>query len=275
MQKKMLVLAAVVASSLFVGCAKKEGGAEGGSAAPSGDLQTDAQKFGYSIGVDLGRSLAPVREDVDIEALKAGLDDAAKAAAKVEEAKKALAAKPDDAKLKEALAEAEKLPGIKLDEKQREEVKMNVAKKLQEKQVAERTKQSETAKAAGEKFLAENGKKAGVKTTASGLQYEVITEGKGTKPKASDTVTVHYKGTLLNGEEFDSSYSRNQPVTFPLANVIPGWTEGVQLMTPGSKYKFYIPSALGYGERGAGVKIGPNETLVFEVELLSVGEEKK
>ncbi|PPE75296.1 hypothetical protein C3942_04050 [Solimonas fluminis] len=271
----MLVLAAVVASSLFVGCAKKEGGAEGGSAAPSGDLQTDAQKFGYSIGVDLGRSLAPVREDVDIEALKAGLDDAAKAAAKVEEAKKALAAKPDDAKLKEALAEAEKLPGIKLDEKQREEVKMNVAKKLQEKQVAERTKQSETAKAAGEKFLAENGKKAGVKTTASGLQYEVITEGKGTKPKASDTVTVHYKGTLLNGEEFDSSYSRNQPVTFPLANVIPGWTEGVQLMTPGSKYKFYIPSALGYGERGAGVKIGPNETLVFEVELLSVGEEKK
>jgi len=275
MQKKMLVLAAVVASSLFVGCAKKEGGAEGGSAAPSGDLQTDAQKFGYSIGVDLGRSLAPVREDVDIEALKAGLDDAAKAAAQVEEAKKALAAKPDDAKLKEALAEAEKLPGIKLDEKQREEVKMNVAKKLQEKQVAERTKQSETAKAAGEKFLAENGKKAGVKTTASGLQYEVITEGKGTKPKASDTVTVHYKGTLLNGEEFDSSYSRNQPVTFPLANVIPGWTEGVQLMTPGSKYKFYIPSALGYGERGAGVKIGPNETLVFEVELLSVGEEKK
>jgi FKBP-type peptidyl-prolyl cis-trans isomerase FkpA len=275
MQKKMLVLAAVVASSLFAGCAKKEGGAEGGSSAPSGDLQTDAQKFGYSIGVDLGRSLAPVKDDVDVEALKAGLDDAAKAAAKVEEAKKALAAKPDDAKLKEALAEAEKMPDIKLDEKQREEVKMNVAKKLQEKQVAERTKQSETAKTAGEKFLAENGKKAGVKTTASGLQYEVITEGKGTKPKASDTVTVHYKGTLLNGEEFDSSYSRNQPVTFPLANVIPGWTEGVQLMTPGSKYKFYIPSALGYGERGAGVKIGPNETLVFEVELLSVGEEKK
>ena len=274
MQKKMLVLAAVVASSLSVACAKKEGGAESGGAAGSGDLQTDAQKFGYSIGVDLGRSLAPVKDDVDVKALKAGLDDAAAAAAKIEEAKKALAAKPDDAKLKEALAEAEKMPGIKLDEKQREEVKMNVAKKLQEKQVTERNKQSETAKAAGEQFLAENAKKAGVKTTSSGLQYEVITEGKGTKPKASDTVTVHYKGTLLNGEEFDSSYSRNQPVTFPLANVIPGWTEGVQLMTPGSKYKFYIPSELGYGERGAGVKIGPNETLVFEVELLSVGEQK-
>ncbi|AXQ31216.1 FKBP-type peptidyl-prolyl cis-trans isomerase [Solimonas sp. K1W22B-7] len=245
MQKKMLVLAAVAASSLFVACAKKEGATAEGATAAAGELTTDAQKFGYSIGVDLGKSLAPVKADVDVESLKAGLDDAVSG----------------------------KTP--KLDDKQREEVKMTVAKKLQEKQVAEREKQAGKAKTDGEKFLAENGKKAGVKTTASGLQYEVLTEGKGAHPKASDTVTVHYKGTLLNGEEFDSSYSRNQPVTFPLGNVIPGWTEGVQLMTPGSKYKFYIPSALGYGERGAGVKIGPNETLVFEVELLSVGEEKK
>jgi len=240
MQKKMLVLALVAATSFIGACGKKEDGA----AASAGELTTDAQKFGYSIGVDLGKSLQPVKDDVDVASLKAGLDDA--------------------------------VNGVtpKLDDKQREEVKMTVAKKLQEKQVAEREAQSGKAKEAGEKFLAENGKKEGVKTTASGLQYEVITEGKGAHPKATDTVTVHYKGTLLNGEEFDSSYSRNQPVTFPLGNVIPGWTEGVQLMTPGSKYKFYIPSALGYGERGAGVKIGPNETLVFEVELLSVGEPK-
>src|SRR3546814_14554371 len=98
-------------------------------------------------------------------------------------------------------------------------------------------------------------------TTASGLQYEVLTEGKGSHPKATDTVTVNYKGSLINGEEFDSSYSRGQPVSFPLNNVIPGWTEGVQLMTPGSKYKVYIPSELGYGERGAGVQNGPNQEL--------------
>jgi FKBP-type peptidyl-prolyl cis-trans isomerase FkpA len=130
---------------------------------------------------------------------------------------------------------------------------------------------AEDNKAAGEKFLAENGKKPTVKTTASGLQYEVLTEGKGaTHPTATDNVTVHYKGTLLNGTEFDSSYSRNEPTSFPLNAVIPGWTEGVQLMTEGSKYKFYIPSALAYGENGAGGKIGPNEALVFEVELLKI-----
>lgn len=237
MQKKMLVLAAAAAISLTAACAKKEGDA---GATAAGDLNTDAQKFGYAIGIDLGKSLQPVKDDVDIASLKAGLDDAVGGATP------------------------------KMDDAAREQIKITVAKKLQEKQVADREKQSEKAKAEGEKFLAENAKKAGVKTTASGLQYEVLTEGKGEHPKATDTVTVHYKGTLLNNEEFDSSYSRNQPVTFPLANVIPGWTEGVQLMTPGAKYKFYIPSALGYGERGAGVKIGPNETLVFEVELISV-----
>lgn len=273
MQKKMLVLAAVAASSLFVGCAKKEEGAKD-AAAPAG-LSSDAQKFGYAIGVDLGRSLATVGEAADIEALKKGLDDSTAAAKKVEAAKKALAEKPGDEKLKAALEEANKLPGVKMDEKQREEIKMTVAKQLQEKHVADRNKQSETAKGAGEKFLAENGKKTGVKTTASGLQYEVLTEGKGPHPKTTDTVTVHYKGTLLNGEEFDSSHSRGQPVTFPVSGVIPGWTEGLQLMSAGSKYKLYVPSALAYGEQGAGVRIGPNETLVFEVELLSIGEPKK
>jgi FKBP-type peptidyl-prolyl cis-trans isomerase len=128
----------------------------------------------------------------------------------------------------------------------------------------------EENKAAGEKFLAENGKKPTIKTTASGLQYEVITEGKGKKPIATDNVTVHYKGTTIDSKEFDSSYSRGEPASFPLNGVIPGWTEGVQLMAEGSKYKFYIPSNLAYGENGAGGAIGPNETLIFEVELIKI-----
>jgi FKBP-type peptidyl-prolyl cis-trans isomerase len=129
----------------------------------------------------------------------------------------------------------------------------------------------EENKAAGEKFLAENTKKPNVKTTASGLQYEVLTPGKGkTNPAATDNVTVHYKGTSLDGKEFDSSYSRGKPTSFPLNGVIPGWTEGVQLMTEGAKYKFYIPSTLAYGENGAGGAIGPNETLIFEVELIKI-----
>lgn len=123
----------------------------------------------------------------------------------------------------------------------------------------------------GQQFLAENAKKEGVKTTSSGLQYEVIKEGAGKSPKATDTVLVHYKGTLLDGTEFDSSYSRNEPISFPLNRVIPGWTEGVQLMKEGAKYKFFIPSNLAYGSTGTpGGPIGPNETLVFEVELLKV-----
>lgn len=128
--------------------------------------------------------------------------------------------------------------------------------------------------AEGEKFLTENGKREGVTTTASGLQYEVLKKADGPKPTAADTVTVHYKGTLLNGKEFDSSYSRNEPTTFPLGGVIPGWTEGLQLMNVGSKFKFVIPSKLAYGERGAGADIGPNATLVFEVELISIGDKK-
>jgi len=126
----------------------------------------------------------------------------------------------------------------------------------------------------GKKFLEENKNKPNVKTTESGLQYEVITLGNGVKPKATDQVTVHYKGTLLNGKQFDSSYDRGEPVTFPLNQVIPGWTEGVQLMPIGSKYKFYIPYNLAYGERGAGQDIPPYSTLIFDVELLKIGEAK-
>jgi len=127
----------------------------------------------------------------------------------------------------------------------------------------------------GETFLAQNKTKPGIKTTASGLQYEVITEGTGTQPKGTDKVTVHYKGTLLNGFEFDSSYKRNEPTSFGLNQVIPGWTEGVALMKEGGKYRFFIPYKLAYGARGAGQDIPPYSTLIFEVELIKVGEKEQ
>ncbi|MBJ59294.1 MAG: peptidylprolyl isomerase [Flavobacteriales bacterium] len=131
-------------------------------------------------------------------------------------------------------------------------------------------KKSQEAISTGQAFLDENGKKEGVTTTASGLQYEVLTNGTGSTPVETDQVTVHYHGTLVDGTVFDSSIERGQPATFPVNGVIPGWVEALQLMNVGSKYKLYIPSDLAYGERGAGGLIGPNETLIFEVELLSI-----
>ena len=128
----------------------------------------------------------------------------------------------------------------------------------------------EENKAQGAAFLAENAKKPAIKTTASGLQYEIVSAGTGTKsPSATDNVTVHYKGTTIDGKEFDSSYSRGEPATFPLNHVIPGWTEGVQLMKEGAKYRFFIPSDLAYGAQGAG-PIEPNSTLIFDVELIKI-----
>lgn len=141
---------------------------------------------------------------------------------------------------------------------------------MEEKANAEAQKAASENSEKGKAYLAENAKKEGVKVTASGLQYEVIKEGTGKKPAATDTVSVHYEGTLINGQVFDSSIRRGQPVEFPLNRVIPGWTEGVQLMSVGSKYRFVIPSNLAYGEHGAGGAIGPNETLIFEVELLDI-----
>lgn len=131
-------------------------------------------------------------------------------------------------------------------------------------------KKSQEATNKGQAFLDENATKEGVVTTASGLQYQVLTEGQGAKPVASDEVTVHYHGTLIDGTVFDSSVDRGQPATFPVGGVIQGWVEALQLMNVGSKYKLFIPSNLAYGERGAGGSIGPNETLIFEVELLSI-----
>jgi len=144
-------------------------------------------------------------------------------------------------------------------------------KNLAEKQKVNTMKMAEENKKKGDAFLAENKTKEGVVTTASGLQYKVLRAGKGAKPKLEDTVTTHYRGTLINGTEFDSSYSRNEPVSFPVKGVIPGWTEALQLMETGSKWQLFIPSDLAYGPKGAGGVIGPNETLIFEVELLSIG----
>ncbi|MFP3090615.1 FKBP-type peptidyl-prolyl cis-trans isomerase [Treponema sp. TIM-1] len=132
------------------------------------------------------------------------------------------------------------------------------------------TRQAEESRKKNDRFLAENSKKEGVVITASGLQFEVITEGQGRKPSATDVVTVNYEGTLIDGTVFDSSYSRGEPAEFPLDQVIPGWAEGIQLMNVGSVYRLYIPSSLAYGEQGAGNMIPPNSALIFQVELLSI-----
>jgi len=141
---------------------------------------------------------------------------------------------------------------------------------LQTFEQAAAAEEASAAAAGGLAYLEENKAKEGVTVTDSGLQWEVITEGDGPKPTAEDTVSVHYVGTLLDGTEFDSSVARGQPAEFPLGGVIPGWTEGLQLMNTGSKYRFVIPSELAYGERGAGQAIGPGATLIFEVELLEI-----
>lgn len=143
-------------------------------------------------------------------------------------------------------------------------------RKQEEKQRAEAAEKYKGAKSEGEKYLSENAKKEGVVTLPSGLQYQVLKEGNGKSPKATDKVVCHYEGMLIDGTMFDSSVQRGEPATFPLNGVIAGWTEGLQLMKEGAKYRFYIPYQLGYGERGAGASIPPFATLVFDVELIEV-----
>jgi FKBP-type peptidyl-prolyl cis-trans isomerase FklB len=150
-----------------------------------------------------------------------------------------------------------------------QELKVKQTEK-QAKQAAEMKKIGEESKKEGEAFLAENKKKEGVVTLPSGLQYKVLVEGKGPSPKVTDTVTTHYRGSLINGKEFDNSYVRNTPATFAVNAVIPGWIEALQLMKVGSKWQIYIPGPLGYGEQGGGSDIPPNATLIFDIELLSI-----
>lgn len=154
-----------------------------------------------------------------------------------------------------------------------EQAQQTIASFKQEFSAKQQTRNAQLAvknKAAGDAFLAANKNQPGVETLPDGLQYLVLTKGTGATPTPSDTVTVNYRGTLIDGTEFDSSYKRNEPIEFPLNQVIRGWTEGVQLMKEGAKYQFYIPSKLAYGSRGAGGAIGPDETLIFDVELLKV-----
>lgn len=203
-------------------------------------LKDERDKVSYSIGVDIGSTFKKQNMDINPDALMSGLRDATSGA-------------------KQQMTEEEMRTTM-----------TNFSNSMREKQAAVAKEAGAKNAAEGEKFLAENKGKEGVKTTASGLQYKVIKEGTGPTPKETDTVETHYRGTLLNGTEFDSSYSRNEPATFPVNRVIKGWTEALQMMKVGSKYQLFIPASLAYGERGAGQEIGPNQTLQFEVELLGI-----
>ncbi len=208
--------------------------------APTPNLKSEASKFSYAVGMNFGHSLQRFPVTLDKEALLAGITAAIN-------------------KEKTLLTPREAQQTIQ-----------SVMKKQQEQAMFKRKAQGEKNKKAGLEFLAENSKKEGVKTTVSGLQYKILREGDGATPKATDTVKVNYKGTLLDGTVFDSSYDRGQPISFPLNGVIKGWTEGLQLVKVGGKIRLFIPPELAYGKRGAGGKIGPNQTLIFDVELLGI-----
>lgn len=206
-------------------------------------LETVKEKASYAMGQQMVSNIVRVAPEIDQASLLQGIKDA-------------LEQKPsliDDQAKAEALNEYNEVLQKALLERLNAEAESNL-------------------KAAGE-FLEKNRLKDGVTVTESGLQYEMLQEGQGANPETTDNVTVHYRGTLLDGKEFDSSYARGEPVTFPLNQVIPGWTEGLQLMQPGARYKFYIPPELAYGARGAANAIPPNAALIFEVELLSIEKE--
>lgn len=198
-------------------------------------------KLSYALGIGIGSQLA------GMGAKELNIDDFAQA-------------------IKDVISGSE----LKVDNAEAQTLVQNFFQEQEAKQQVAAAEAGKVAKAAGEAFLAENGKKDGVVTLPSGLQYQVLKEGNGKKPSATDQVVCHYEGTLIDGTVFDSSYKRNQPATFGLNQVIAGWTEGVQLMQEGAKYRFFIPYNLAYGERGAGAQIPPFAALVFDVELIEV-----
>jgi len=203
-------------------------------------LATQKDKVSYAIGMNIGTNLHRQSVDVDPKILQQGIEDALAGG-------------------KTLLSEDEARATLT-------ELQNDVRKKQQEKM----QQAGEANKKEGDAFLATNKGKEGVFTLASGLQYKVLTSGAGPKPTASDSVVCNYRGTLIDGKEFDSSYKRGQPATFPVGGVIKGWTEALQLMPVGSKWQLFVPSELAYAERGSGPDIGPNATLIFEVELLSI-----
>lgn len=204
------------------------------------ELTTFTDKVSYVLGSDIGASLKESKTEINLEAFYNGIED--------------------------SLNDRE----LKLDPEQTAALKMEFSQKLQKDYAARIEEAGRKNLAEGEAFLKENKDKAGVVTTVSGLQYKVLTEGDGPVPAATDRVKVNYRGTLISGKEFDSSFERQEPVTFQLDSVIPGWVEALQMMKVGSKYQLFIPSALAYGEREVGPEIGPNSTLIFEVELLGI-----
>lgn len=203
-------------------------------------LETIEQKAGYSFGVDFVRRLQAQSVDLDMDALTRGIDDAANA---------------------QTLA---------LSDEEMNQVKTEFQQKLREAMIKKQTEMAATNLEVGKKFLEENGKKEGVVTTESGLQYKILTPGDGPKPTLEDTVVTNYRGTVIDGQVFDSSYERGTPATFPVTGVIKGWTEALQLMKVGAKWQLFIPSDLAYGPSQRSELIQPNSTLIFEIELLEI-----
>jgi FKBP-type peptidyl-prolyl cis-trans isomerase len=203
-------------------------------------LASEKDRVSYMIGMDIGKSLKPISGEIDVDVLARAIRDV-------------LAGQP------------------RMNDTEATEIMQAFSQKMQAKQQEEARALGQRNAAAGKAFLAENGRKPGVVTTASGLQYQVLVPGNGAKPKAESTVKVHYTGTLLDGTKFDSSLDRGEPAEFMLSSVVPGWTEALQLMPKGAKYKLWIPAELAYGEQGTpGGPIPPNSVLVFEVELLDM-----
>lgn len=197
-------------------------------------------KTSYSIGVNLGKQLALTKDDINLDKFIVGLQDAFAG------------------------------NDTKIPENEMQEAMASFREQMQKKQMAKQAEAADKNKAEGDAFLAANKKKDGVKVLESGLQYKVIKSGDGKSPTDKDTVVTHYKGNLINGDVFDSSYDRGQPATFPVTGVIKGWTEALQKMKVGDKWELYVPPELGYGANGAGQKIGPNSVLIFEIELLEI-----
>ena len=230
---KLKIAVSVLSIVLLISCGDKKVTKE--------NLQTQEEKVSYAIGNDFGKNLKRQKIEVEPEIFVAGLKDAF-----------------NDT----SLFTQEESTAIIMEFQKQQKAKLEETNKVD----------AEKNKKAGEEFLAANKVKEGIVTTESGLQYRVINEGSGPKPTETDNVTVHYKGTLIDGEEFDSSYKRNQPATFPVNGVIKGWTEALQLMSKGSKWELFIPSEIAYGPNGAGGAIGPNEVLIFEVELIDINK---
>lgn len=203
-------------------------------------LDNQTNKASYSIGVQFGTQMLQIKDMINTDAIIKGFHD--------------------------GIAGTD----TQLTQEEMQTTMQAFQKSMMEVQKAKQAELAKSGKAEGDKYLADNKVKEGVKTTESGLQYMVMTEGKGKMPKDSDTVVTHYTGTTIDGKVFDSSVKRNAPATFPVNGVIKGWTEALQLMKVGAKWKLFIPSELAYGERGAGANIGPNQVLIFEIELLEI-----